>query len=385
MDKKGRNIWFANYQINGLLLIVLIILIILLVRPIFLAEQNIEPIVQGPGVTKVVKLSNYFDGLKETPGDTDVYILEGEKPGGQILVFGGTHPTEPAGLLTAVLLIENVKVESGKLIVIPRANASGFTWTEPGLGHPDKFYIKTDEGYRWFRFGARGTNPIHQWPDPELYTHYPSGQSLSADEVRNLNRCFPGRPDGLLTEKVGYGITELIRKEKIDVAVDLHEAPPEKPLINAIVAHEKASELSILTALNLEMRDIKLRLESSPVALRGLSHREIGDHTDAMSVLLEVPNPAQGMIRGKTDADLVVLGQDWHYVRAAKLGRLFVTFDEKGWPIEVRVARHITTIFELTNAFTELYPDKPIKLNNVPDYDLLIKYGVGHFLKPVSD
>ena len=385
MNRKGKNTLFSYYRISGLLFIGLIVLIILLVRPNFLAQHNIEPIVQGPGVTRVVKLSNYFNGLKESPGDTDVYILEGEEPGGQILVLGGTHPTEPAGLMTVVLLIENVTVEAGKLIVIPHANASGFTWTEPGLGHPDKFYIKTDEGYRWFRFGARGTNPIHQWPDPEIYTHYPSGQSLAPDEVRNLNRCFPGRPDGLLTEKVGYGISELIRKENVDVVVDCHEAPPEKPLINAIVAHERASQLSILTALNLEIRDIKLRLESSPVALRGLSHRELGDHTNVLSTLLEVANPAQGMIRGRTDADLVILGQDKQYVKAAKLGRLFVTFDEKGHPIEGRVARHVTTIFELTNAFTELYPDKPIKLNNVPDYDLLIKYKIGYFLKPVPD
>lgn len=382
-NNKNKTISFPRYRINGIILIGLLALIIILARPIFLAQHDIEPIVQGPGVTRVVKLSNYFNGLEGIPGDTDVYILEGKSPGGNMLVLGGTHPTEPAGTLTAILLIENVQVETGKLIVIPHANASGFTWTEPGLGHPDKYYIETEEGTRWFRYGARGTNPIHQWPDPEIYTHHPSGQSLAPDEVRNLNRCFPGKPDGLLTEKIGYGISELIRRESVDVVVDLHEAPPEKPLINAIVAHERAMELAILTALNLEMRGINLRLESSPVSLRGLSHRELGDHTDAMSTLLETPNPAQGMIRARTDADLIVLGKDKHYVKAADLGRLFVPFGEEGHPIEERVARHITTIYEMTNALTELYPDRPIKLNNVPDYDLLIKYKIGHFLNPV--
>jgi len=382
MDSKKENIPFASNRITGILFIGLLILIIILVRPMFLAQHEIEPIVPGPGVTEITKLSNYFDGLKESPGDTAVYIFEGEKPGGSILVMGGTHPTEPAGLMTAVLLIENVEVEVGRLIVIPHNNASGFTWTEPGLGHPDRFYIETEEGARWFRFGARGTNPIHQWPDPEIYTHYPSGQSLAPDEVRNLNRCFPGRPDGLLTEKIGYGISELIRKENIDVVVDLHEAPPEKPLINAIVAHERAADLAVLTALNLEMRDIKLRLESSPVTLRGLSHRELGDHTDAMSTLLETPNAIQGMIRGRTDANLAVIGKDKQYVKAAALGRTFVPFDEAGHPIEERVARHITTVYEMTNAFTELYPEKPIILNNVPDYDLLLKNKVGYFLNP---
>jgi len=302
MDSKKENIPFASNRITGILFIGLLILIIILVRPMFLAQHEIEPIVPGPGVTEITKLSHYFDGLKESPGDTAVYIFEGEKPGGSILVMGGTHPTEPAGLMTAVLLIENVEVEVGR--------------------------------------------------------------------------------DGLLTEKIGYGISELIRKENIDVVVDLHEAPPEKPLINAIVAHERAADLAVLTALNLEMRDIKLRLESSPVTLRGLSHRELGDHTDAMSTLLETPNAIQGMIRGRTDANLAVIGKDKQYVKAAALGRTFVPFDEAGHPIEERVARHITTVYEMTNAFTELYPEKPIILNNVPDYDLLLKNKVGYFLNP---
>ena len=55
-----------------------------------------EPTVLGPGVTKVVKLGDYFPGIKDTINDCNVYVLDSGKPGGAALVIGGTHPEEPA-------------------------------------------------------------------------------------------------------------------------------------------------------------------------------------------------------------------------------------------------------------------------------------------------
>src|SRR5690625_4766707 len=77
-------------------------------------EMHIEePIVSGPGVTDEKMLSDYFPKLKGTNGDTKVYILEGEEPGGSMLVLGGTHPNEPSGYMSAITLIENATVKSG--------------------------------------------------------------------------------------------------------------------------------------------------------------------------------------------------------------------------------------------------------------------------------
>jgi len=349
----------------------------------FFAQHEVEPIVKGPGVTRVVKLSEYYEGLKGTAGDTDVYILEGSSPGASMLVLGGTHPPEPSGLVAATLLVENVTVRSGRLFVIPHANASGYTWTEPGQGHPIGFTIKTEWGERWFRFGSRGTNPVHQWPDPELYIHYPSGQRLSADEVRNLNRNHPGKAGGTLTEKVGFGISSMIKAENITVSIDQHEAPPEKPLINAAAVHERAMDLMGWVVLNLEMQDFRLRLEASPKDLHGLSHREWGDHTDTLAILLETPNASQGAIRGRTDAALVVEGTDEFYVAAAKLKRTMVPFDESGWPLVKRVGRQTTAINEIARTYTELNPGNPLVLENVPVLNDLMEKGLGHYLLPV--
>jgi predicted deacylase len=69
--------------------------------------------------------------LKATRVDTEVYILDGAKPGGTVIILGGTHPNESAGHLAAVLPVERLKMDRGHVFIMPRANASGFTVTDP--------------------------------------------------------------------------------------------------------------------------------------------------------------------------------------------------------------------------------------------------------------
>lgn len=214
-------------------------IITVLVSLEFTAMWRDPPIYPGPGVTGQARLSEYFSGIEDTWADTDVYFLEGELEGGTALVLGGTHPNEPASSLTAITMVENAVVTRGRLIVIPRAVHSGFTGTEPQEGYPQFYHLPTPTGTRDFRYGGRGTNPIHQWPDPVIYVNG-SGQQLAGPEVRNLNRSYPGDPHGYLTERLAFAIVEMIRQEEIDLSIDLHEASPEYPVINAMVAHENA-------------------------------------------------------------------------------------------------------------------------------------------------
>lgn len=351
----------------------------------FLKMFEEEPIVKGLGVTEERMLSDYFPDIKGSIADTKIYVLKGKKPGGSMLVLGGTHPNEPAAYLSAVMLIENAKVEKGTLFVIPRANRSAFTHNDPQEGHPQRFSIKTNDGERWFRFGSRATNPIHQWPDPDVYIHASSGQQLSGSETRNLNRGFPGRENGTFTEKVCYGIVQLIKREKIDMTFDLHEASPEYPVINAMVSHERAMSLASQVAINLQLEGINIGLEPSPVNLHGLTHRELGDYTDTLAILMETANPSQGRLRGKTDENLVLTGVDPTYVKAEKLGRLFVPYDENGHPIEERVGRHVGALINYTKMFTEQYTNRPIVINSIPSYEDILNNGIGEYLLPVID
>ena len=175
----------------------------------FMATWEEDVIIPGPGVTEVRMLSEYFPGLEGTPGDTEIYVMQGEEEGGSVLILGGTHANEMSGHMTAVLFIENAQVEAGTVYVIPRTNHSASTHNDPQEAHPDTIHITLPSGtVREFRHGSRATNPIHQWPDSDVYVNY-MGQKLSGSECRNINRCYPGKPDGTLTEKMAYGVTRV--------------------------------------------------------------------------------------------------------------------------------------------------------------------------------
>ena len=340
-----------------------------------------EPIFPSAGLTRQKQLSDYFPSLKGTHGDTEAYIFQGPQEGGHLLILGGTHPNEPAGTVASVMLIENIRVKRGQVVIVPRANASGFTHSDPQEGNPQRFAIPTPAGPRLFRLGSRLTNPVDQWPDPAVYIN-PAGQALSGNEVRNLNRCYPGRASGFLTEKIAFGIMELIRREGIDIGIDLHESAPEYPVNNAIVFHENSSELAALALLELQAEGYDIRLEASPPNLRGLSHREWGDHAGIKAILLETPNASHGRLKGKPSSSLIVDGKDKFYARASRLGWLFVPYGENGIPLALRVARHLAGLKALLTALSELEPDKEIEIENIPSPAEVEKRGVGAFLHP---
>jgi hypothetical protein len=350
------------------------------VTPGYLRMRRPEVLRKGPGVTRVTHLSEWFAGIRNTPGDTEVYILDSGRPGSSALVLGGTHGNEPAGYMAAILLVENAVPAEGRLYVIPHANASAMTYTDPMEGAPRTFSIQAASGRRSFRHGSRATSPMSQWPDPDIYMHASSGQQLSGAETRNLNRAYPGRADGNFTEKVAYAITSLIRQDRIDLTIDLHEAAPEYPVINAIVAHDRAMATASGAVLNLELEGVLMGLEPSPAKLRGLSHRELGDSTSTLALLMESPNPTQGRLRGRTDEALLLTGRDPQYVRGQKLGRLFVPYDEQGWPLQVRVARHLAGLQAIFAAYSMNTPARPLVLGGVPAYGELSSGGLEPYL-----
>jgi len=344
-----------------------------------------EPVVLRPGVTEVKKLSDYFSGLKGSMNDCNVYFLQGREEGGTFFVMGGSHPEEPAARLAAWLFAENASMEKGRLIVVLSANRSGTTVTRLSGGYPPDFTIPTTWGEQKFRMGDRWANPLDQWPDPEVYIHYPSKQNLAYVDIRNLNRCWPGRPNGSLTEKTCYAFMELIRKEKVDVFIDLHEAELQYPVISTIVTHERGQELATFVSMMLtDMEGFNMGTEYSPKNLHGLSHREVGDFSDAISLLFEAPEPFLDATRGKTTREQLLTGKDEFVVKAGEHGLLFEKIDENGWPIDVRVGRHTSAVLQTMESWTEEHPEKPIICRNVPRYAEVIENGTGHYLRDPS-
>ncbi|MBP3736912.1 MAG: succinylglutamate desuccinylase [Lachnospiraceae bacterium] len=336
----------------------------------FLSVRELPLPMEGPSVKEVKMLSEWFPGLAGTNGDTPVYILEGKKPGGKMLVLGGTHSNEVSGYMSAFLFIENAVIEEGTVYVVPYTNHSGMTHNDPGEGNYQYFTLETKSGLRTFRYGSRATNPVDQWPDPDVYIHYPSGQRLSGSETRNINRGYPGRPDGNLTEKMAYGIAELIRKEDIGLEFDLHEASPEYPVINATVAHQNAMGIASEGCINLMLMGIEMSLEQSPTNFHGLTHRELGDYTNTMAILMETANASQGRLRGATSIAQVLGGMDKCYEVSEQLGMLYVPWDpEVGHPIEERCGRHLQGVYEYSQAYNNANPDKKITYSGVPGYE----------------
>ncbi len=377
MDKQK---FWLSHTAKTVMTFLLVAVVCVLSGSDFLKSHNQARLYPGPGVTGVTSLSAYLPNLKGTAGDSDVYIMDSGKPGETVVVLGGTHCDEPSGYIAAVTLVENVTVSSGRMIVVPQADRSGFTHTTPLEAYPGRFNIATKGGDRWFCFGSRLANPLDQWPDPDIMLHWPSGQKLSGDETRNLNRSYPGRPDGVFIERVAYAITTMVRNEHAALTIDLHEAPLEYFFIDALAVSDKAREIGVMAQLNLSFQDIEMGIEASPQNLRGLSHRELASATPTMTFLMETANPSQGRFRGRTTSDLVASGKDVCYETAARYKRLFVKYDDSGKPISLRVARHLTGVTEILNSYNELNPDKAISVDSIPSYESVLSEGIGSFL-----
>lgn len=116
--------------------------------------------------------------LKKTEMATPVHVLDSGTPGDVLLVIGGIHGNEPAGMEAAKQLLA-LRPSKGKMVIIPIANRLA---AEAGMRSP--YYM----------------------PD--------------------LNRAFPGRNRGNNTEKLAASIMGVIRRYRPAAVIDLHEADP---------------------------------------------------------------------------------------------------------------------------------------------------------------
>jgi predicted deacylase len=337
-------------------------------------------IVEGPGVSETVRLAAYSPTLEGTMADTTVFVLRGKEPGGKAVLLGDTHANEPEGLLASLIIIENAVVEKGTLYVIPVFNNSASRTTRPGDGYPLYFEIPTEWGAVKLRMGNRDASPLDQWPDPDVYIHYPDRQMLSFIDVRNVNRTWPGRASGPLMERVTFGAMEIMRREKVDVAVDMHGAETMFPVTNCIVAPEKSVKTATLAALTVKAAEgFEDHVEPSPPGFRGLSHREIGDHSATLPFLLEAPIPFLDQPTGPKTTKLLLDGKDPLLLSLARRKKLFVPYDASGWSMERRVGQHCSVVLEILRQFSRKNPDRAIIVRGVPRYADIVKNGVGHY------
>jgi len=339
-----------------------------------------ETVVVSDAFTRQAPLSTYFDGIRGTLMDVPVYVFDSGVPGGSALILGGAHPYEPASPVMAYVVMENIAVKQGRVFVIARANMSASLQGMLGNAYPPFFRVKTPWGGKTYRIGDRETSPLEQWPDPFTFVHYPSKQNLAYQDSRNLNRTFPGRPDGSLTERTSFAITELIRREKIDLTIDVHEASMGYPVVSTYVCHQRAEEMCMMAAMMLSAEQFPMKTETSPKTLRGLTHREIGDFTDSFAVLMETPEPFIDKFVGPMTEALMLTGKDEFMQTAANRGLLYADYNMKtGSTLDYRVGRHLGGAAEIIKQMGEFYPAKKLVVS-WPTYADVMTQGVGAFL-----
>lgn len=112
-----------------------------------------------------------------TDYETPVYIIKTDYKEPTIMVVAGTHGNEKASIKAAEYLKDNLHIERGTLIIIPKANI-----------------LACEENVRYFF--------------PEI----------------NLNRVYPGNPQGNAVEKLAYEIFNLMKTYDIGLLIDLHES-----------------------------------------------------------------------------------------------------------------------------------------------------------------
>jgi predicted deacylase len=325
--------------------------IVLIALTLVIAAQAAAPpyhdVRPGYGLTRSGWLSDYCPQLKGTNGDTMVYCLDSGNPGMDVLVIGGTHANEISGILATTLLVERAEVKTGRLFVIPHANNSAsMTADTRGGGNLTKVQIQSLTGSRIFAYGDRYTR-VEDQPD---FAKDPLGM-----ESRNLNRVYPGKADGTLTQKIAYGLMKLIEQEGIDTAIDLHEANPTSTLAWTIVSPNETMDAAVLTAFELDERGIRMNPDRSGPGFAGYSHWE-WSRLGAAAFLLETVNP--GMESGKR-ADPVISDE---------------------YPIEKRVGIQLETIACLIKYQAE-FTGRGFKMEGVPSYADLMKQGLKSYLR----
>lgn len=362
------------------LLAAAVVLMVVGTRDIRALRAYQETVVVSGALTQHVPLSTYFDGIRGTRMDASVYVFDSGQPGGSVLILAGTHAYEPASPVMAYVVMENIAVSKGRVFVIPRANPSASTLGMLGNAYPPFFRVKTPWGQKRYRIGDRETHPLEQWPDPFTFVHYPSTQNLAYQDARNMNRTFPGRPDGNLTERASFAISELIRREQIDMTIDVHEASMGYPVVSTYVCHERAEEMCMMAAMMLSAEQFPMKTETSPKSLRGLTHREVGDFTGSFAVLMETPEPFIDKFVGPMTEELMLTGRDEFMQTASKRGLLYADYDIKtGATLDYRVGRHLAGAAEVIKQMGEFHPEKKIEAA-WPGYADVMAHGVGHYL-----
>lgn len=99
---------------------------------------------------------------------------------------------------------------------------------------------------------------------------------------------------------------------------------------------------------------------------------------------METPEPFIDRIVGPMTEELMSTGQDLFLSFAGEKGLTYVPYElETGWPMEVRVGRHLSGCAKAIQYMGMFFPEKEMQVT-WPLYNELVEKGVGAFLHDPS-
>ncbi len=118
-----------------------------------------------------------FAIMPGTKYETPFYVFGTGRPGPIALALGGVHGNEPGGWLAADRAVDRVRPTAGALLMIPHVNKVAMSLFE-----------------------------------------------RTTTEIGDVNRAYPGNPDGTPAQRIAFEITNVIRDYHVDLVVDMHES-----------------------------------------------------------------------------------------------------------------------------------------------------------------
>lgn len=148
-------------------------------------NESVEPTVDASNNDpEIVNEVETWKILEDTLYETTVYKYTSNVPGKRCVIVGGIHGDEVAGWKAALQLKER-RDFIGEVLIIPQANI---------------FACKRNE-----RYPGRGT-------------------AVNGIKYKDLNRNFPGKANGNVTEQIAHAITQTVIDFNADIIIDLHES-----------------------------------------------------------------------------------------------------------------------------------------------------------------
>jgi len=172
----------------------------------------------------------------------EYWIIDTHQPGANVVIIAGVHGNELSGPAALLDIVSNFEFTRGRYLLIPEANRLAVELNDryPGRRSPNTCYFTNTTNY--------------------------SGYS-------DLNRAFPGDPDGEITDQIAATITWIIdrffestKQDHERIFIDMHEAMDPRAPGNINVEYEHLGNTILDPRVTLGDRDTRNRNRAATFA-----------------------------------------------------------------------------------------------------------------------